>query len=213
MMTPSDLPRRALVVGLARSGRAAALALAARGVDRGLRLVAAGGVAALVAAWGVAQYPYLLPFSLTISDGAGAPLTLEWLLGCSLAALLTVGPDELDRGLVTTSADGRPVVVAAGWDTGGDVIVSARVELDDGSGPRWVTPVDVAQTALADGRPVTLTRKEFQVLGLLATAGGAVCPRSRIVAEKPFHSPGICGLTTKPFPFLRMPRIASTAAR
>jgi UDP-N-acetylmuramoylalanine--D-glutamate ligase len=33
MMTPSDLPRRALVVGLARSGRAAALALAARGVE------------------------------------------------------------------------------------------------------------------------------------------------------------------------------------
>ena len=32
-MTPSDLPRRALVVGLARSGRAAALALAARGVE------------------------------------------------------------------------------------------------------------------------------------------------------------------------------------
>jgi UDP-N-acetylmuramoylalanine--D-glutamate ligase len=33
MMTPSDLPRRALVLGLARSGRAAALALAARGVE------------------------------------------------------------------------------------------------------------------------------------------------------------------------------------
>jgi DNA-binding response OmpR family regulator len=33
------------------------------------------------------------------------------------------------------------------------------------------------------GRPVNLTRKEFQVLALLATAGGAVCTRSRIVAE------------------------------
>jgi DNA-binding response OmpR family regulator len=30
---------------------------------------------------------------------------------------------------------------------------------------------------------VTLTRKEFQVLALLATSGGAVCTRSRIVAE------------------------------
>jgi DNA-binding response OmpR family regulator len=33
------------------------------------------------------------------------------------------------------------------------------------------------------GRPVNLTRKEFQVLALLASSGGAVCPRSRIVAE------------------------------
>ncbi len=71
---------------------AATFWLAARGVVRGLRLVAAAGVAALVAAWGAAQYPYLLPFSLTISDGAGAPLTLKWLVGCSLVALLTVGP-------------------------------------------------------------------------------------------------------------------------
>jgi DNA-binding response OmpR family regulator len=33
------------------------------------------------------------------------------------------------------------------------------------------------------GRQVNLTRKEFQVLALLATSGGAVCTRSRIVAE------------------------------
>jgi DNA-binding response OmpR family regulator len=33
------------------------------------------------------------------------------------------------------------------------------------------------------GEPVTLTRKEFQVLALLASSGGAVCTRSRIVAE------------------------------
>lgn len=32
-------------------------------------------------------------------------------------------------------------------------------------------------------RPVTLTRKEFQVLAMLASSGGAVCTRSRIVAE------------------------------
>jgi cytochrome d ubiquinol oxidase subunit II len=71
---------------------AATFWLAARGVIRGLRLVAAAGVAALVAAWGVAQYPYVLPFSLTISDAAGAPLTLKWVLGCSVVALFTVGP-------------------------------------------------------------------------------------------------------------------------
>jgi DNA-binding response OmpR family regulator len=33
------------------------------------------------------------------------------------------------------------------------------------------------------GRPVPLTRKEFQVLALLASSDGAVCTRSRIVAE------------------------------
>jgi cytochrome d ubiquinol oxidase subunit II len=66
--------------------------LAARGVVRGLRLVAAIGVAALVAAWGVAQYPYLLPFSLTISAGSGAAVTLRWILVCFVVAVLFIGP-------------------------------------------------------------------------------------------------------------------------
>jgi cytochrome d ubiquinol oxidase subunit II len=66
--------------------------LAVRGVVRGLRLVAAAGVAALVTAWGVAQYPYLLPFSLTISQGAGAAVTLRWVLVCFVVAVLIVGP-------------------------------------------------------------------------------------------------------------------------
>jgi DNA-binding response OmpR family regulator len=34
-----------------------------------------------------------------------------------------------------------------------------------------------------DGEQVPLSRKEFQVLAMLATSGGAVCTRSRIVAE------------------------------
>jgi DNA-binding response OmpR family regulator len=38
-------------------------------------------------------------------------------------------------------------------------------------------------TVTAAGRAVPLTRKEFQVLALLASSGGAVCTRSRIVAE------------------------------
>jgi DNA-binding response OmpR family regulator len=33
------------------------------------------------------------------------------------------------------------------------------------------------------GHPVALTRKEFQILALLATAGGTVCTRGRIVGE------------------------------
>lgn len=43
--------------------------------------------------------------------------------------------------------------------------------------------IDLASHAVTvDGREVTLTRKEFQVLALLAGAKGAVCTRSRIVA-------------------------------
>ncbi|WP_300013853.1 response regulator transcription factor [Pseudonocardia sp.] len=38
-------------------------------------------------------------------------------------------------------------------------------------------------TVTAGGRAVALTRKEFQVLALLASSGGAVCTRGRIVAE------------------------------
>jgi DNA-binding response OmpR family regulator len=54
------------------------------------------------------------------------------------------------------------------------------VELVEVDGVR----VDLARhTVLVNGEPVMLSRKEFQVLALLATAGGAVCTRNRIVAE------------------------------
>ena len=44
--------------------------------------------------------------------------------------------------------------------------------------------LDLARhTVVVDGAHVTLSRKEFQVLAMLATAGGAVCTRNRIVAE------------------------------
>jgi DNA-binding response OmpR family regulator len=39
------------------------------------------------------------------------------------------------------------------------------------------------RTVAVDGRPVALTRKEFDVLALLARAGGAAVPRDRIVVE------------------------------
>lgn len=38
-------------------------------------------------------------------------------------------------------------------------------------------------TVTVGGESVTLTRKEFQVLAMLASSGGAVCTRNRIVAE------------------------------
>jgi cytochrome d ubiquinol oxidase subunit II len=70
----------------------ATFVLAVRGVERRPRVVAAVGVAALVWAWGVAQYPYLLPFDLTISEGAGAATTQRWVLAWFVVALLTAVP-------------------------------------------------------------------------------------------------------------------------
>jgi cytochrome bd ubiquinol oxidase subunit II len=70
----------------------AALLLLRRNARRATRLLAALAVAAIVWGWGVSQYPYLLPQTLTIADGAGAPGTLQWLLVVVVAAVLVVVP-------------------------------------------------------------------------------------------------------------------------
>ena len=70
----------------------ATIVLLARRATRGTRVLAAGAVVALLAGWGVAQYPYLLPGSLTIADAAGAPRTLSWLFVVFLIAGVTVVP-------------------------------------------------------------------------------------------------------------------------
>ncbi|MFG2139751.1 cytochrome d ubiquinol oxidase subunit II [Streptomyces sp. NPDC048650] len=56
------------------------------------RCAAVGVVASAVIAWGVAQRPYLVPTSLTVAEGAGAPTTLRWLMLISLVALVLVFP-------------------------------------------------------------------------------------------------------------------------
>jgi DNA-binding response OmpR family regulator len=67
--------------------------------------------------------------------------------------------------------------------------VYRRRRLATPTGPEDVVEIGAVRVDLhkhevtVGGRPVNLTRKEFQVLALLATAGGAVCTRSRIVAE------------------------------
>ncbi|MDN5747451.1 MAG: response regulator transcription factor [Pseudonocardia sp.] len=64
-----------------------------------------------------------------------------------------------------------------------------RVEAASADGAPDVLEVDgvsvdlTRHTVTVGGVSVTLTRKEFQVLALLASSGGAVCTRSRIVAE------------------------------
>jgi cytochrome bd ubiquinol oxidase subunit II len=69
-----------------------ALVLLARGAARGARLLAVLAVAGIVVSWGVAQWPYLLPESLTVSDAAAPTGTLQALVVVVLLAAVTVGP-------------------------------------------------------------------------------------------------------------------------
>jgi cytochrome d ubiquinol oxidase subunit II len=68
------------------------LVLLRRGAPRGARPLAVGAVAAVVWAWGVAQYPYLLPQTLTIKNGAAPSATLTSILIVFAAAVLLVIP-------------------------------------------------------------------------------------------------------------------------
>jgi cytochrome d ubiquinol oxidase subunit II len=57
-----------------------ALVLLWRRARRGIRPLAVGAVVAVIWGWGAAQYPYLLPQTLTIEEGAGASETLTAVL-------------------------------------------------------------------------------------------------------------------------------------
>jgi cytochrome d ubiquinol oxidase subunit II len=63
-----------------------------RGERRGTRPLAVGAVVAVIWAWGVAQYPYLLPQSLTIEQGAGSSATLTAVLIVFGVAVVLVLP-------------------------------------------------------------------------------------------------------------------------
>src|SRR6266516_244291 len=68
------------------------LALLWRGQRRGARPLAGGAVVAVIWGWGVAQYPYLLPQTLTIKDGAGPSGTLTAVLVVFGVAVVVVLP-------------------------------------------------------------------------------------------------------------------------
>jgi cytochrome d ubiquinol oxidase subunit II len=69
-----------------------ALVLLARDVSRGARVLAVLAVAGIVVAWGVAQWPYLLPESLTVSDAAAPTGTLQALVVTVVLAVVVVLP-------------------------------------------------------------------------------------------------------------------------
>jgi DNA-binding response OmpR family regulator len=83
-----------------------------------------------------------------------------------------VKPYDVGELLARVHAVHRRRRVSSPDAAAGDVVVVADVSIDRGR-----HAVTVA------GAPVNLSRKEFQVLALLAAAKGAVCTRSRIVAE------------------------------
>jgi cytochrome d ubiquinol oxidase subunit II len=60
--------------------------------SRLLRPLAGGAVVAVIWGWGVAQFPYLLPTSLTISEAAAPPDTLATVVVVFLAAAVLVLP-------------------------------------------------------------------------------------------------------------------------
>jgi cytochrome d ubiquinol oxidase subunit II len=66
--------------------------LLVRGAHRGARVLAVGAVVGVVWGWGVAQFPYLLPEKLTISQGAAPSATLTAVLVVFGVALLLVIP-------------------------------------------------------------------------------------------------------------------------
>lgn len=71
---------------------AGSLLLLIRRSTRGARLLAMGAVAAVVVGWGVAQWPYLLPTSLEVSEGAAPSATLTTVLVVFGVAALIILP-------------------------------------------------------------------------------------------------------------------------
>jgi cytochrome d ubiquinol oxidase subunit II len=66
--------------------------LLVRAASRGARVLAAGAVASLIWAWGVAQWPYILPETLKVSDAAAPSGTLTTLVVVFVVAAVTIIP-------------------------------------------------------------------------------------------------------------------------
>lgn len=71
---------------------AGALVLLARRASRGARALAMLAVASVIIAWGMAQWPYILPQTLTFSTASAPAGTLTALVVATVAALLLVVP-------------------------------------------------------------------------------------------------------------------------
>jgi cytochrome d ubiquinol oxidase subunit II len=70
----------------------AVIGLLLRRAHRGLRPLAAGAVVAVIWGWGVAQFPYLLPTSLKVTQSAAPPDTLATVIVVFLIAAVLILP-------------------------------------------------------------------------------------------------------------------------
>jgi cytochrome d ubiquinol oxidase subunit II len=70
----------------------ASLVLLIRDAHRGARVLAIGAVASVVIGWGVAQWDYILPTSLTVADAAAPSGTMQALLAATILFVLVVVP-------------------------------------------------------------------------------------------------------------------------
>ena len=132
------------------------LALLRRGARRGARALAVGAVAAVIWAWGVAQYPYLLPETLTISAGAA-------------------DDDDPDRGPDRVWRRHRPGAAGAG-----PAVRAHSAQRLGGLGPDVGAATEGA--SVQDSDPIGV-KATLGVLALLACTAASVADR-RLVLRK-----------------------------
>lgn len=80
------------LVAVSAAAGTTSLVLLVRHAHRGARLAAVSAVAAIIVGWGVAQWDYLLPETLTIAQGAAPTGTLAALVVVTVAAAVFVFP-------------------------------------------------------------------------------------------------------------------------
>ncbi|MES1209412.1 MAG: cytochrome d ubiquinol oxidase subunit II, partial [Pseudomonadota bacterium] len=157
----------------------AVIALVSRGMMRGARALAVGAVIFMLAAWGVAQSPYLLPTSLSVADAAGAPRTLAWLVAMTVVASVTAFPalallfvlvqrSRLEQGVAVDgeARDARHRVVVVGGGFGG--LFAARA--------LGFSPVDVT---LIDREPHHLFQPMLYQVATGMVSEGEIAPPLR----------------------------------
>ena len=96
----------------------AALVPCAATAPRGTRVLAVGAVVAIVWGWGVAQYPDILPGSLSLADAAAPPGSLGALLIVFVVAALVIAPSLA----LLYFLDQRSRLVSHGLETGATTI-------------------------------------------------------------------------------------------
>jgi NADH dehydrogenase len=95
-----------------------------------VRVLAVATVVSVLLGWGVAQYPYVLPTTLTIDQAAAPGPVLAWLVAVFIIGVVLVAPallllwvldqrSRLDEGAATETAAARHRVVIVGGGFGG----------------------------------------------------------------------------------------------